>query len=99
MQVNLYLGCSWNDGGETLSPYFLFEKGIEWAHQNYTITKLEILVVVCAFEKFRAYLLDSKVVVHVDHSTLKYFMTKKNAKARLILWLLLLYKFDFELKD
>ena len=35
----------------------------------------------------------------VDHAALKYLLTKKDAKARLIHWVLLLYEFDLQFKD
>ena len=35
----------------------------------------------------------------IDHSTIKYLMTKKDAKPRLIRWVLLLQEFDLEIKD
>ena len=38
-------------------------------------------------------------LVHTDHSTIKYLMTKKDAKPRLIRWVLLLQEFDVEIKD
>jgi len=57
------------------------------------------LVVLYAFEKFRAYLLGTKVIVHTDHVTLRYLMAKRDAKPRLIPWVLLLQEFDFEVKD
>jgi len=52
--------------------------------QNFTTTEKEFLVVVFALDKFQPYLLGSKTVVFTDHSALKYLMTKKEAKARLI---------------
>ncbi|KAF3634668.1 hypothetical protein FXO38_25027 [Capsicum annuum] len=52
-----------------------------------------------AFEKFRAYLLGTKVMFHTDHAPLRYLMAKKDAKPRLIRWVLLLQGFDFEVKD
>ena len=55
--------------------------------------------VVFAFEKFRSYLLGTRVIVHTDHSALRYLMAKKDAKPRLILWVLLLQEFDFEVMD
>jgi hypothetical protein len=39
------------------------------------------------------------VIVHTDHATLKYLLTKKDAKPRLIRWILLLQEFDLEIKD
>ena len=37
--------------------------------------------------------------MHTDHSTIKYLMTKKDVKLRLIRWVLLLQEFDLEIKD
>ncbi|XP_070013108.1 uncharacterized protein [Nicotiana sylvestris] len=50
-------------------------------------------------KKFRAYLLGSKVIVYTDHAALRYLMAKKDAKPRLIRWVLLLQEFDLEVKD
>nr|GFA95284.1 reverse transcriptase domain-containing protein [Tanacetum cinerariifolium] len=41
----------------------------------------------------------NKCIVHTDHSALKYLFAKKDAKARLIWWLLLLQEFDFDVLD
>ena len=51
------------------------------------------------FDKFQLYLIGNKVIVHTDHSTIKYLMTKKDAKLRLIRWVLLLQEFNLEIKD
>ena len=69
------------------------------AQQNYTTTEKEFLAVVFALEKFQPYLLGSKTVIFTDHSALKYLMIKKEAKARLIRWILLLQEFDLEIQD
>ena len=66
---------------------------------NYATTEKELLAIVFAFDKFRPYLIDNKVIVHTDHSAIKYLMTKKDAKPRLIRWVLLLQEFDLEIKD
>ena len=42
------------------------------AQMNYSTTKKELLAIVFALEKFRSYLLGSKVIVYTDHSTLKF---------------------------
>ena len=52
-----------------------------------------------AIDKFRSYLAGAKVIVYVDHIALKYLLTKKDAKPRLIRWILLLQEFDLEIKD
>ena len=69
------------------------------AQLNYATTEKELLAIVFAFDKFRPYLIGNKVVVHTDHSAIKYLMTKKDAKPRLIRWVLLLQEFDLEIKD
>ena len=50
-------------------------------------------------EKFRPYILGSHIIVHADHATIKYLMSKKETKPRLIRWVLLLQEFDLEIKD
>ena len=69
------------------------------AQLNYPTTEKELLAIVFAFDKFRPYLIGNKVVVHTDHSAIKYLMTKKDAKPRLTRWVLLLQEFDVEIKD
>ena len=69
------------------------------AQLNYATTEKELLAIVFAFDKFRPYWIGNKVVVHTNHSAIKYLMTKKDAKPRLIWWVLLLQEFDLEIKD
>ena len=54
---------------------------------------------VFACEKFRPYILGSHVIIHTDHAAIKYWMAMKEAKPRLIRWVLLLQEFDLEIKD
>ena len=60
------------------------------AQCRYATTEKEVLAIVYAFEKFRSYLVGSKVIVHTDHAALRYLLTKKDAKPRLLRWILLL---------
>ena len=69
------------------------------AQENYSTTEKEMLAIVFACEKFRQYILGSHVVIHTDHAAIKYLMSKKEAKPRLIRWVLLLQEFDLEIKD
>jgi hypothetical protein len=57
---------------------------------NYATTEKELLAVVFAIYKFRSYLVGAKVIVYTDHAALKYLLTKKDVKPRLIRWILLL---------
>ncbi|RDX60335.1 Retrovirus-related Pol polyprotein, partial [Mucuna pruriens] len=69
------------------------------AQQNYTTTEKELLAIVFALDKFRSYLLGSKIVVFSDHAALRYLLKKSDAKPRLIRWMLLLQEFDLEIRD
>nr|GEU55654.1 reverse transcriptase domain-containing protein [Tanacetum cinerariifolium] len=69
------------------------------AESNYTTTEKEMLAVVYAFEKLCSYLIMNKSIVYTDHSALKYLFAKKDAKARLLRWILLLQEFDFKVID
>nr|GEV25977.1 DNA-directed DNA polymerase [Tanacetum cinerariifolium] len=80
-------------------PIHYASKMMTDAESNYTTTEKEMLAVVYAFEKFRSYLIMNKIIVHTDHSALKYFFAKKDAKARLLRWVLLLQEFDFIVLD
>ncbi|GKB69264.1 reverse transcriptase domain-containing protein [Tanacetum coccineum] len=81
-------------------PIHYASKTMTEAETNYTTTEKEMLAVVYAFEKFRSYLIMNKSVVYTDHSALKYLFNKKDAKARLLRWVLLLHtssrEFDFK---
>ena len=62
-------------------------------------TEKDLLVVIFSFDKFRPYLILSKVIVYTNHFALKYLLAKKDAKPRLIRQILLLQEFDLEIKD
>nr|GEX99143.1 reverse transcriptase domain-containing protein [Tanacetum cinerariifolium] len=80
-------------------PIHYASKTMNQAEANYTTTEKEILVVVYAFKKFRSYLIMNKSIVYTDHFALKYLFAKKDAKARLLRWILLLQEFDFKVID
>ncbi|KAK2359233.1 hypothetical protein QL285_084625 [Trifolium repens] len=69
------------------------------AQINYATTEKELLAIVYALEKFRSYLIGSKIVVYTDHAAIKYLITKSDSKPRLIRWMLLLQEFDLEIRD
>nr|GEW82872.1 reverse transcriptase domain-containing protein [Tanacetum cinerariifolium] len=80
-------------------PIHYASKTINQAETNYTTTEKEMLAVVYAFENFRSYLMMNKSIVYTDHSALKYLFAKKDAKARLLCWILLLQEFNFKVVD
>ncbi|OMO69026.1 hypothetical protein CCACVL1_19690 [Corchorus capsularis] len=63
--------------------------------KNYTTTEKEMLAIVFALEKFRPYILGSKMIIYSDHATLRYLMSKKESKDMLMLF----QEFDIEIKD
>ena len=69
------------------------------AQLNFATNEKELLAIVFAFDKLWPYLIGNKVTMHTDHSAITYLMTKKDAKPRLIRWVLLLQEFDHEIKD
>jgi hypothetical protein len=69
------------------------------AQLNYATTEKELLAVVFAFEKFRSYIVNSKVIVYTDHTAIKYLLAKKDVKPRFIHWILLLQELDVEICD
>nr|GEX46097.1 reverse transcriptase domain-containing protein [Tanacetum cinerariifolium] len=74
-------------------PIHYASKMITETESNYTTTEKEMLAVVYAFEKFRSYLIMNKSIVYTD------LFAKKDAKARLLRWILLLQEFDFKVVD
>ena len=66
---------------------------------NYSTTEKELLAIVFALDKFRSYLLGTKVIVFSNHAALRHLLAKKESKPCLIRWILLLQEFDLEIKD
>ena len=40
-----------------------------------------------------------RVIVYSDHDALRYLLSKKDAKPRLLRWILMLQEFDWEVRD
>ena len=96
MAIGAVLGK--REGGKPYVVYYA-RNTLNEAQRNYTTTEKELLAVVYALDKFRAYLVGSDIIVFTDHSALKYMLTKQNAKARLIRWVLLLQEFNMQIRD
>nr|GEV19524.1 reverse transcriptase domain-containing protein [Tanacetum cinerariifolium] len=80
-------------------PIHYASKTMTEAQIHYTTTAKEMLTIVYAFKKFRPYLVLSKSIVYTDHSSLKYLLSKKDTKPRLIRRVLLLQEFDIVIRD
>ncbi|KAA3476927.1 Retrovirus-related Pol polyprotein from transposon 297 family [Gossypium australe] len=65
--------------------YFIYytSKNLDATQSNYSTTKKELLVIVLALDKFRSYLLGTKVIVFSDHATLKILDRKKGSKTKI----------------
>ena len=74
-------------------------KTLNETQRNYTTIEKELMAVVYALDKIRAYLLGAEIIIFTDHSALKYLLTKQNAKARFIRWVLLLQEFNLQIRD
>ncbi|GKC25276.1 reverse transcriptase domain-containing protein [Tanacetum coccineum] len=80
-------------------PIYYASKTLNNSQKHYTTTEKELLAIVFAFDKFRPYLILSKSVVYTNHSALKYLFNKQDVKLRLIRWVLLLQRFNIDIKD
>ncbi|GJU50191.1 reverse transcriptase domain-containing protein [Tanacetum coccineum] len=80
-------------------PIYYASKTLNDAQAHYTTTEKELLAIVFSFDKFRPYLILLKTIVYTDHSSLKYLLSRQDAKPRLIRWVLLLQGFNIEIKD
>ncbi|XP_075102911.1 uncharacterized protein LOC142177601 [Nicotiana tabacum] len=80
-------------------PIYYVSRTMNEAQLNYATTEKELLAVVFAFDKFRSYLIGTKVTIFTDHAALKYLLAKKDDRPRLLRWILLLQEYDLEIKD
>ena len=74
-------------------------KTSDFAQVNYSTTEKELLAVVFALDKFWSYLIGSPIIYFTNYATLKYLLSKKKEKPRLIRWILLLQEFNIIIKD
>nr|GEU33444.1 reverse transcriptase domain-containing protein [Tanacetum cinerariifolium] len=85
--------------GQNFHPIYFASKTLNPVQQKYIVTEKELMAIVCAFDKFRSYLIHSKTIVHTDHLALRHLFKKQDAKPCLIRLILLLQEFDIEIKD
>ncbi|RDX68938.1 Retrovirus-related Pol polyprotein from transposon 17.6, partial [Mucuna pruriens] len=72
---------------------------MDLAHLNYTTIEKELLAIVFALDKFRSYLVGSKIVMFSDQAALRFLLKKPDAKPTLIWWMLLLQEFNIKIRD
>ncbi|GAU37821.1 hypothetical protein TSUD_276390 [Trifolium subterraneum] len=90
---------SWSKKEQIFHAIHYASKVLNDAQINYATTEKELLAIVYALEKFRSYLIGTKIVVYTDHAAIKYLITKSDSKPRIIRWMLLFQEFDLEIKD
>jgi len=83
---------------KTFHAIYYTSKVLNKAQMNYATTEKEMLAIVFALEKFRSYLVGSKVVIFTDYAAIKNLFTKTDSKPRLIRWVLLVQVFDIVIK-
>ena len=81
-----------------MQPIYYARKTLTDAQENYNTIENKLLAVAFALENFRPYLVLSKVIVYTDYSRLRYLLTITDSKPRLFRWILLIQKFDLEIK-
>ena len=62
--------------GKMFHTIYYASKVLNDAQINYAMTEKELLAIVFALKKFRSYLVGSKIVIHTDHTTIKYLLRK-----------------------
>nr|GEV52158.1 reverse transcriptase domain-containing protein [Tanacetum cinerariifolium] len=78
------------------NSHFMVQEGIVLGHK---FSKNEIKVDKAKVDVIAKLPHPITVKVHTDHSALKYLFAKKDAKARLLRWILLLQEFDLDVLD
>lgn len=82
-----------------LHAIYYSRKTLAEAQINYHTIEKELLAIVFVVDKFLYYLVELKIIVYIDHATLRDLLTQKDAKLRLIWWIILLQEFDIEIQD
>ena len=82
-----------------LHAIYYASRNLDFAQINYATIEKELLTVVFALDKLCSYLVGTKIIIYIDHATIRYLLAKQDAKPRLLRWILLLQEFDLEIKD
>ena len=77
-----------------LRPVAYISRKLSKAERNYSVTERELLAIVFATLKWRAYLLGRQVQVRTDHSALRYILRARDLQGRVARWLIHLGAFD-----
>lgn len=92
-----HLGCKWFSTmcmGK-ITRHSLCQQNLRWSSNELCYEKEWSFCSGFAFDKFRLYLVGSKVIVYTYHAASKYLISKKDGKW----WILILQEFDLDIKD
>ena len=84
---------------KSFKAIYYASKTFNEAQENYSTIKKKMLAMVFSCEKFKRYILGSLIIVHIDHAAINYLMAKKDAKPRLIKWVLFLQELNIKIRD
>ena len=85
--------------GKKFHTIYYASKVLNDTQVNYATIEKEMLAIVYALEKFRSYLVGSRVIIYTDHVAIKYLLNKTDSKPRLIRWILLFQEFHLVIRD
>ena len=77
------------EGQQHYAIYFI-SKNLTPVELNYKVAEKEFLAVIYAINKFHHYITCYKILVHTNHSAIRYLMNKLITNGRITIWLLLL---------
>ena len=72
----------WKD--KRLHVIYYASRTLDAAQLNYATTEKELLHVVLPIDKFWSYLVGAKIIVYTDHVAIRYLLSKKEVKPRLL---------------
>lgn len=78
---------------------FITQAYLDEAQIIYATTEKELQAIVYDIKKICSYLVGSKIIIYIDHPAIRYLLSKKDAKPRLIRWNMSLKEFDLEIWD
>ncbi|GAU41112.1 hypothetical protein TSUD_398080 [Trifolium subterraneum] len=69
-----------------LHAIYYASRTLDSAQMNYATTEKELLAVVFAVDKFRHYLIGSKIIIYTDHSAIKYLLREVRSSKNTLPW-------------
>jgi hypothetical protein len=86
------------DDEGTLEPLAFASRALHGAELSYFTTEKELLGIVWSLQKFRSYLLGSKIFVLTDHKALTFLNCSKFVNQRLMRWTLSIQDYDISIE-